>query len=380
MKLLCKSIRINPLFWIVFSYIIFICLAGMILFKNAKTRRNNELYNQLISAFFNSPHTLSQNKDIWQPRANCWIGAYDGAIYFCDTKSQQCVLKRVTSNGTDIISDLGKGNVVTHVYGMNDQWLYYRTYNKKAPDESSVDICCFDLENELEYCVYTANLKEYVPRIDHSMLHGDSGNVYIPLCQKPYYLGSSYLRVNGSQAFEITKWPTDIGSIRDHVFHLLADYTLSTSYHIKDINDDSYVSFLFSGQNKLILCCQYFSKYSSKLEILYGSGTEFSSIFSVECFDSKTAITLSENNLFISILRFQGWAPDMKSYARFENDQMEGTYRINLVSGETEKISDLIFNGLFNMDDTCLYGCTDDGFLYKMSYDGTVEAKIPFRY
>ncbi|MBQ6569520.1 MAG: hypothetical protein IJL87_04620 [Clostridia bacterium] len=49
---------------------------------------------------------------------------------------------------------------------------------------------------------------------------------------------------------------------------------------------------------------------------------------------------------------------------------MAGTYKIDLSDFSSEKISDKIFNGMFNFDDKALYCCTDEGEVYRMSPDG----------
>ena len=96
-------------------------------------------------------------------------------------------------------------------------------------------------------------------------------------------------------------------------------------------------------------------------------------LFSFECIHSETAMTIHDSLIFLSVKRYEQFGHSGYGYRRFENDEVEGTYVFDMTDLSVRKISDSIFSGLFNVDDTCLYACDEDGTIFWMSFDGTCE-------
>ena len=88
----------------------------------------------------------------------------------------------------------------------------------------------------------------------------------------------------------------------------------------------------------------------------------------IEAMEMQTAVNIHNNYVYFSLLRYEKWA-DL-GMARFENDTLEGTYRISLTDYSVEKISDHIYNGLFIFDDSGIYACNQAGDIYKLDFDG----------
>ena len=100
---------------------------------------------------------------------------------------------------------------------------------------------------------------------------------------------------------------------------------------------------------------------------------EIQCIFSVPCMDSESALTCVGNYAYLSLKRFEGFG-DYGS-KRFENDQMEGTWRINIEDGSKEKISELIFDGMYVFDDRYIWACTDECSIYRLdTSNGSIDA------
>jgi hypothetical protein len=99
-----------------------------------------------------------------------------------------------------------------------------------------------------------------------------------------------------------------------------------------------------------------------------GSVTE---LFNVSCLDSNSAVNIHGTDAYISVLRYEKYGE--KGMLRYENDSLEGTYRINLIDGSVEKINDMCFDAIYNFDDTCFYCCDSSGNIYKMEFDGTTS-------
>ena len=60
----------------------------------------------------------------------------------------------------------------------------------------------------------------------------------------------------------------------------------------------------------------------------------------------------------------------------YSNTELDGTFRISLSNGSSEKISDTYYTKLYVFDDTGLYGITENCSVQKIGFDGSCEADI----
>ena len=94
----------------------------------------------------------------------------------------------------------------------------------------------------------------------------------------------------------------------------------------------------------------------------------------IPCMCATSSVNFYENYVFLSFKRWEGYAGiGMSSY---ENDTLEGTYRIDMVDGTTEKISDQIYNGMFIFDDSGIFCTNRNGDIMKIDFDGNVLIPI----
>ena len=109
-------------------------------------------------------------------------------------------------------------------------------------------------------------------------------------------------------------------------------------------------------------------------DILYiikedGTVTE---LFRVDCLESVTAVTVHGENVYLSLRRYQEYGPMEIGFLRSENDEMEGLYRISLLDGTVEKLSDTFYDGLYVFDDSGIFACDEFCSIYKLDFNGNV--------
>ena len=88
------------------------------------------------------------------------------------------------------------------------------------------------------------------------------------------------------------------------------------------------------------------------------------------CFSSESSINFYEHYIFVSFMRWEGWDESGLGIKRFEDDQLAGTYRIDIRDFSIEKISDKIYSGMYIFDDSGIYTCDRDGNISKISFSG----------
>ena len=95
-------------------------------------------------------------------------------------------------------------------------------------------------------------------------------------------------------------------------------------------------------------------------------------LFETECIYSQSAFNLYGEYAYISLVRYTQWGPLGLGGLRDEQDQVNGTYRIDLKNYSVEKISDEIYNGLYIFDDSGIFACNSDYQVFKLDFNGNV--------
>ena len=106
---------------------------------------------------------------------------------------------------------------------------------------------------------------------------------------------------------------------------------------------------------------------------------EIRELFNIPGMSSESSVNVWGKYVFISLKRWEGWSDTGKGMKRFENDQLEGTWRIDLTDGSKVKISDTIYTGLYIFDDSGIFACNKPMWntnLYKLDFDGNVLFQI----
>lgn len=88
------------------------------------------------------------------------------------------------------------------------------------------------------------------------------------------------------------------------------------------------------------------------------------------CFSSESCINFYEHYIFVSFMRWEDWDELGLGIKRFEDDQLAGTYRIDIRDFSIEKISDKSYSGMYIFDDSGIYTCDLNGDISKISFNG----------
>jgi hypothetical protein len=127
---------------------------------------------------------------------------------------------------------------------------------------------------------------------------------------------------------------------------------------------------LISTQYGLVVHCSGYSKGGKQHLYLIQPTGEAVELLSFPCLYSVSAINIFEDKLYYSIQRYEKYGEI--GMTRYEDDEVEGTYIINLTDLSAEKISDMIFDGLYIFDNSGIYACDEHCSVYKLDFDGNV--------
>ena len=89
-----------------------------------------------------------------------------------------------------------------------------------------------------------------------------------------------------------------------------------------------------------------------------------------KCFCSESSINFYEHYIFVSLLRWEDWDESGLGIKRFEDDQLAGTYRIDIRDFSIVKISDKIYSGMYIFDGSGIYTCNREGDISKINFNG----------
>lgn len=111
-----------------------------------------------------------------------------------------------------------------------------------------------------------------------------------------------------------------------------------------------------------------FVKDAPDIVSVYNADTKvLSPVFTTDDTYVTAAINRHGEYLYVSFMR--QYIADSGFYSTFENDDISGTYRININTFESTKISDYVFDSLFIFDDSGIFAISDS-YLYKLAFDG----------
>lgn len=89
---------------------------------------------------------------------------------------------------------------------------------------------------------------------------------------------------------------------------------------------------------------------------------------------TKTAVCIVGDQLFFSCARYETYG--QIGACEYEDDELSGTYRIDLSDYSSTKINDMFFCGMYCFDGKCIYGVVYDHnitSIYEVSFDGGME-------
>lgn len=244
--------------------------------------------------------------------------------------------------------------------GSVNEYLYYSVDGEEGFAET---IRCYNLKTNEDISLCTEKL--YSPSIEYS----EDGSIFIPVYESDPI---RYIHIKGDKVIA-----TDSPGIGFQLGE--RNYSVRTIGHYDKVvySDDRYPNeplVRYGGNNPRIIPFEkglliHNSEGGTILEWIDINGNE-TTLFSVPCMDAVSAANIHGSDVYFSFIRFEEYGS--KGMRRYENDTLEGTYRLSLKDFTFEKINDRFFRGLYNFDDTGFY-CTDDKYnIYKMDFDGNV--------
>ena len=93
------------------------------------------------------------------------------------------------------------------------------------------------------------------------------------------------------------------------------------------------------------------------------------------CEFSHSAATVVGDDAFLSVKRYQGYKYNILPQ-RYENDEIEGTCRINLATQTTEKVSDSIFSGLYYFGGEHIFATDEHCNITVLDLEGNVVQMV----
>ncbi len=126
--------------------------------------------------------------------------------------------------------------------------------------------------------------------------------------------------------------------------------------------------YLLPVQNGLIV----FNEGYEKLLYLIRPSGEIQVLFSIPCTFSDSVVNIWGDYVFLSVERFEKYVGldfGLLDKKKYEDDTLSGSYKINIKTGEAEKCSDALYDGLTIFGDSGMIGTKKDGSIVQLDFD-----------
>lgn len=304
-----------------------------------------------------------------QHEASVWMDAYDGKLYFyLDDDLIPMIIRsglrgRLLSfeDGTvrkseDIIGEKARA---MYVLGSGDSKVYC---GLRADNWYALDIYRYDLKTGSQTLLYT----------DASIVHETSrycadGSAWFFLLHN----NDQHLHVSESGDSELCAM-TEGYPLGSYTYQLSFDLDCADIVRIDENGNAENLSLGLADYRSIIPCDNGLLIHNEGYgNLLYWIDPEgnITELFNAECMDSQSAVTVCGSDIYLSFMRYEHF-DTWGNYIPYADDSLPGTYRISLIDSSAVKISDKVYNGLYNFDDTCLYACDKFGNVYQLDLEG----------
>ena len=344
--------------WIAFLFLLFVvctCLADSLL--------NPGITKQNIVIQEPSAH-LGNNK---QYEASLFLCESQGKLYFYAINTP---LSMWHYNGYLSVFENGSIRRVKklreNVFASHSGLVYYDSY---TDDNSDRDVSCYSIvEDKNSQLVTVSDIGS--DRLQHgACFFGVDGTFYVPTSDQR----TAFYPIIGDQVNE----PVEMQEM-----YVYGDNTLivnqdifshmQISFESQEENNIVFDSRIISGKASVFPCSDgllIHSEYRGNLlYFIEGDSGNLIELFTVPCDRSVSAVNVHEDYIFLSLLRYENY--DTVFAKRYDNDTVEGTYKIDLRDYSVKKISNKIYNGLYIFDDTGIYACDEGYNIYKLDFEG----------
>ncbi len=321
---------------------------------------------------------------IIQDQANLWLGCWEGALYVYPvfhphsfgTAAQY--LSRLEPGKLRKISKLTVAGEtfldVTTIAGQIGSDLYYFS---TTDDMQSLHVV--DMDTGKTEIVWISQQDQFISRDD---IRSEDGMLWLRLLENgmgndSYGIQGDYLCVQNrkAQVFNDRIMPYHIGTKEYALeFELGEDPKLFFREKNRKWQDTGLRCgencSLFQTQYGLIVYNRGYANGGKQSLYLIQPSGETVELLTFRCLYSDSAINLYHDKLYYSVKRYERYGE--LGMTRFENDEIEGSYIINLTDLSAEKVSNMIFDGLYIFDDSGIIACDENCNIYKLDYKGNV--------
>lgn len=302
-----------------------------------------------------------------QYEASLFLFEFQGKLYF---HAIDMPVSMSYYNGYLSVFDNGSARRVTqlneNVFATCEGFVYFESATDSAYDR---DVSCYSISDNRELQLVTVENINSNSLQHGACFFGSDGVFYVP--------------TNGSfTAFHPIIGDNVNESLGMNEMYIYGDNTIiihqdefgntQISFTCPDKTSIVFDSKIISGKASVFPCHEglliHSEYYGNLLYFIEGDSGDLIELFTVPCDRSVSAVNVHEDMVFLSFKRYEDY--DTVFAKRFENDNVEGTYRIDLRDYSVVKISDAVYDGLYIFDDTGIYACDDGYNIHKLDYDG----------
>lgn len=321
----------------------------------------------------------------WQYRASVWMGVCNSKLYFIPTGVSTLSQKKYedwlcTLDDGKIKRLIDLQDIDPEIIGLVNNNLYVQSW----PSQKAGALYCINLSGmERKELFSFSQMPERdgrYARFLRNVYFAENKTLYLPIL--PEHLETPhFLHVSGESVLGVSTIPDEY-FLGDYKYSLEMEYGSAVENVIRTgadgvretLNfDPALVRFVIPTEDGLLIHNQ--RPFTSKGVLYYidesGSITE---LFSVPQLQSESVVTIYGDEVFLSLKRWEDWGEI--GMRRYDDDAVEGTYRISLSDYSVEKISDKIYNGLYIFDDTGIYACDETSNIFKLDFDGNLVETV----
>lgn len=309
---------------------------------------------QVTSETISVQQTVAANNNMYQNNADVDIFQVNGTLYYCIENWPGSLGLRSRFSGRLCTIENGRIHVLQKasiVHGNDDRFVYYEynnqlmaydTHLKKAsmltklPELARYDVV---LQSDGTLVFFQADTDTVCISVKNGAMVEQREGVAAP---SQYILGEKQYSVR-----------------KRHVYCEGED--------ISDFFGDASFRAIVPYQEGLLLIND---GYGNLIYYIQEDGQILDVFPEFMCFSSESSINFYEHYIFVSFMRWEGWDESGLGIKHFEDDQLAGTYRIDIRDFSIEKISDKIYSGMYIFDDSGIYTCDRDGNISKISFSG----------
>lgn len=293
----------------------------------------------------------------------------DGQLFFLKVSEKTVKVYRFQNNQSEKVFQTS--NFSSYI-GSSNEYLYY--INREEKDWGNYTLLCCNILNGEEYRVYYGKIDFCHPYFS------TDGSLYIPLEGST---PTNYIHVSGAELLSDHS-PGETFALGEKEYSMIPEKALGDDWKLLCTDQNgaaNLVSFpkedpiraVIPYHNGLLVYTTGYGNFSFYWIDEYAAVTE---LFSAPCMYCTCAFNMCGTDVYFSFKRYETYGNI--GMLRYENDDLEGTWKISLTDFSVKKLNDNIFYRMYHFDDTGFY-CVDDDWnwnLFKMDFEGEV---VPIR-